>query len=128
MKKESEKIDAYIKEALTKEQDEFYEQLEEQSIIEMVAGLYQGKMKWLNLGSIVVTLVFTGLAIYCLINFLEVESTNDLIRWGLWFILCAMTTSMLKIWGWQQMNANAMLREIKRLELTIANMAAKQGK
>lgn len=121
MKNQSEEIDEMIKTALSKDEAEFYDTLKEQNLLEMVGGLFKGKLRWFNMLNIVITTVFVATAIYCLINFLRVEETNELIRWGLGLVACMMTTSMLKLWNWSQMNKNAMLREIKRLELLIAS-------
>jgi hypothetical protein len=35
--------------------------------------------------------------------------------------------AILKIWFWMEMHKNAVLREVKRLELQIARLAARDG-
>jgi len=124
----TEKIDEMIKEALSAEEAKFYETLHEQSLPEMLSGLYGGKMKWLNVYGIMLTLVFIGLAVYCLIQFLEVESANEVIRWGFGMLLSVSAVQMVKLWFWNQMDKNAIIREIKRLELTVAHFASKRDK
>lgn len=121
MKNQNEEIDEMIKTVLSKEEAEFYDNLHEQNLLEMVGGLFKGKLRWVHIMNMVITSVFVATAVYCLINFMRVESTNELIRWGVGLIACMMTTSMLKLWNWNQMDKNAILREIKRLQLLIAN-------
>lgn len=121
MKNQNEEIDEMIKTVLSKEEAEFYDNLHEQNLLEMVGGLFKGKLRWVHIMNMVITSVFVATAVYCLINFMRVESTNELIRWGVGLIACMMTTSMLKLWNWNQMDKNALLREIKRLQLLIAN-------
>ncbi|MEO9964317.1 MAG: DUF6768 family protein [Reichenbachiella sp.] len=121
MKNQNEEIDEMIKAVLSKEEATFYDNLHEQNLFEMVGGLFSGKLKWLGVINVTFTLVFTIIGFYCLVQFMEVEATNDLIRWGVGLMACMMATSMMKIWNWNQMDKNAILREIKRLQLLIAN-------
>ena len=44
MKTKIDDIDQLIKETLTEEEAKFYDDLEEQSVFAMIAGLYKGKM------------------------------------------------------------------------------------
>lgn len=121
MKDENEEIDQMIKSALSRDEAVFYDNLKEQNLLEMVGGLFKGKLRWVHMMNILVTSLFVATAIYCLINFMRVEDTNELIRWGVGLIACMMATSMLKLWNWNQMNKNALLREIKRLQLLLAS-------
>ena len=125
MKTNIEDIDQLIKDTLTQEEAKFYDELEEQNVFEMVVGLFRGKNKWIMLLMNFVTLVFFGLSIYCTIMFFETEATNDLIKWGIGGIICLMVVSMLKIFAWMQMDKNALLREMKRLELQVSSLATK---
>lgn len=128
MKNSKKEIDKLIKSSLTKEEIAFYENLNEQSLIEMVGGLFAGKLKWINIFSNIIALIFMGIAIYCLIQFLKIENTNDIIRWGTGMIACLMTISMIKIWNWNQMDKNTILREIKRVEFQIGILSKKLSK
>ncbi|WP_422358719.1 DUF6768 family protein [Reichenbachiella sp.] len=121
MKNQNEEIDEMIKTALSKEEAVFYEDLREQSPFEMIVGLYEGKMKWWTVGSVLVSLSFIGLSVFCLLKVLEVENTNSLIRWSLALIGSMSVPTMLKLWNWNQMQRNSILREIKRLQLLIAH-------
>ena len=74
MKKE-ENIDQLILEALNREQAEFYEKLDEQSMPEMLSGLFRGKLKWITIMSIVMSVVWVVIGIYCILQFFD---TTDL--------------------------------------------------
>ena len=82
MKNKLENIDKLIKESLTQEEAAFYDELDEQNPFEMVEGLFHGRNRWIMILINVVLLIFFGLFIYCLIQFLNAEATNDLILWG----------------------------------------------
>lgn len=123
MKNDTEKIDKLIKEALTEEEAKFYDELGEQNVFEKFGGVFRGKMGWLAIIMNVVVLVLFGLLVYCLIQFLNVETTNELIKWGAGMFTCMIMMSMLKLYFWMQMDKNDILRELKRLELQISALA-----
>jgi hypothetical protein len=127
MKNKMTEIDELIKETLSKEEAEFYNELDEQHPFEMIGGLFRGKYKWLMLLMNIVMLAAFIVFIYCLVQFLGVDSTEDLIRWGAGGFLCLTVMSMLKIFAWMQMDKNALLREMKRLELQVSSLAAKKA-
>ncbi|WP_242205331.1 DUF6768 family protein [Aestuariivivens insulae] len=120
-----EDIDKLIKETLTQEEAKFYEGLEEQNVIQMLGGLFQGKNKWIMYLMNVMTLVFFVLFVYCLVQFFNTEAVNELIKWGIGSIAFLLGVSMLKVFAWMQMDKNALMREIKRLELQILSLSSR---
>ncbi len=125
MKNKIEDIDQLIKETLSREEAKFYDELDQQDLLGMVGGLFKTRNRWIIIMMFIVNLVAFGLFIYCLIQFLNTENTNELIKWGIAGFFCVMITSMLKLYSWMQMDKNALLREIKRLELQISSLAGK---
>lgn len=121
MKNQNEEIDEMIKTALSNEEAAYYEDLKEQSPFEMIGGLLEGKMKWWTIGGGIISLVFVALSVFCLLKVLEIEETNSLIRWSLGLIGSMSIPTMLKLWNWNQMQRNSILREIKRLQLLMAH-------
>ena len=124
--KSNEDIDRLIRETLTEEEAKFYDELDEQNVLQMLGGVYRGKNSWLMVLTNIVQLVFFALFIYCAIQFFKVEETNDLIKWGIGGIVTLFAQSMLKLFTWMQMDKNAILREIKRLELQVSSLAGKK--
>jgi hypothetical protein len=127
MKNKMEEIDELIKQSLTKEEADFYDSLDEQNLLEMVGGLFKTKIRWLMILMNIVQAIAFGLFIYCLVEFFSTNETNELIQWGAGGFLFLMMSSMLKLFSWLQMDKNALLREMKRLELQIASIAGKQA-
>ena len=125
MKTYNEDIDQLIKDTLTKEEAKFYDELEEQNVLGMIFGLFQGKNKWILIMMNIMTLVFFGLFIYCLVQFFDAEATKDLLKWGFGSIIFMLGVSMLKVFAWMQMDKNALLRELKRLELQVSSLSGK---
>jgi hypothetical protein len=125
MKTNMEDIDKLIKETLKEEEAKFFDDLEEQNLLQMVRGIFSGKNSWLVIVMSIVQVVFFGFFIYCAIQFFNVEATNDLINWGIFGTLSLMASSMLKIFSWMQMDKKAIIREIKRLELQVSSLSGK---
>jgi len=71
--------------------------------------------------------IFFALFIYCIIQFFETENTNELIRWTVSGIFCILIVTFLKLFAWMQIDKNAVLREIKRLELQVSSLASKMS-
>lgn len=125
MKNNMEDIDKLIKETLSEEESKFYDELDEQNVLEMIWGLFRGKNKWIMYMMNFMTLVFFGLFIYCVVQFFNVESTFELIKWATGSLVFLIGVSMLKIFAWMQMDKNALLRELKRLELQVSSISSK---
>lgn len=125
MKNNREDIDTLIKETLTREEAKFYDELEEQNVFEMIGGLFYGKNKWIMILMNIMTLVFFGLFVYCTIQFFKVTAIKELIKWGIGGLVFLLGVSMLKVFAWMQMDKNALLREIKRLEIQISSLSGK---
>ncbi len=121
----TEEIDKLIKETLTQEEAKFYDGLEEQNVFQMLGGLFQGKNKWLLLLTNIVILAFSVLFMYCVVQFFNVVSTKELLMWGIGGLMSLSAVSMLKLFAWMQMDKNAILREIKRLELQVSSLAGR---
>jgi len=125
MKNNKEEIDKLIKDTLTQEEAKFYDTLEEQSVLGMIFGLFKGKNKWLLILMNMMTVVFFVFFIYCVVQFFSVHTTKELLKWGLGSIVFMIGVSMLKVFAWMQMDKNALLRELKRLELQVSSLAGK---
>ena len=125
MKTNMEDIDKLIKETLTEEEAKFYDELDEQNVFQMLRDLFTGKNSWFMYVLNVVTLAFFGFFILCVIKFFEASDTQELIKWTAGGFASMMTISILKVFVWMQMDKNALLREIKRLELMVSSLASK---
>ncbi len=125
MKKHNEKIDDLIKETLNAEEAKFYDELEEQDLFGMVGGVFKGKMKWFAIVMNIVNLLVFGLLIYCIAEFINMEETADLIKMAVAIGACIMMMSMIKLYMWMQLDKNAILRELKRVELQVAALSSK---
>lgn len=120
-----EEIDQLIKDTLSKEEAAFYDSLDEQNLFQMVFGLFKGKNAWLLIITNIMTVIFFGLFVYCSFQFFNVDTTEELLRWGFLTVMLLLSLSVLKIYAWMQIDKNAILREMKRLELQVMSLSGK---
>ncbi|GAA4277971.1 DUF6768 family protein [Aquimarina mytili] len=125
MKNDMKDIDRLIKETLTKEEAKFYDELDEQNLLEMIGGLFKSRNSWIIIVMNIVHVIAFILLVYCIVQFLNTDNTNELIKWSVAGFTCMSFVVMLKLFSWMQMDKNALLREIKRLELQVSSLAGK---
>ncbi len=128
MNKEMEKIDEIIKEALTQEEAKFYNELDEQNLFQMLGGLFSGKLKWLILLINIIILIFFVVFVYCVVQFINVNETDDLIKWTVYGSYSMFIVASLKMFLFMQMDKNSIKRELKRIELQISILSSKIDK
>lgn len=126
MNKSEKEFDALIQEALSKEEAKYFDEMAEQNIPQMVLGLFKGKNSWLNIVMIVVNLVVFGIGIYTFTEMLKTESTNLKLEWMFYTLMCFLMMVLFKLWSWNQMDRNALIREIKRLEYQVSLLSKKK--
>lgn len=119
-------LDRKIQEALCAEDAELFKDFGgEQSMLEMVADSFRGRHRWLVAITMSWTLGFVVLAVVAAVRFFRAEDTRMMLTWGIAFVVFMSAVSMLKMWYFMELNKNAVTREIKRLELQIARLAAR---
>ena len=125
--KETEQLDALIKETLSKEEAAFYEELEEKNLFGKISEVYKCKMGWLAISMNIMHLVLTGVLVYCIIRFFDTESLKAMLTWSSAGFCCLVFMSMMKLYVWMQMDKNDVLRELKRVELQVSVLAHKMA-
>ena len=117
-------LDDRIREALRRENaalaDEF---AGEPSLFEMVAETFQGRHRWLVAMTMFWTLVFFVGAVVAGAKFFWAAEMREMMLWAGACLFCVLAVSMMKSWYWMELNKNAVLREVKRVELQIARLA-----
>lgn len=127
MKKKVEKLDDLIKETLSKEEAQFYDQLEEKDLFGKIGEVYKGKMGWLVIIMNIALVLFFVFFVYSIVEFFEAESIEDMIVWSSAGFLSMIFMSVMKLYVWMQMDKNDILRELKRIELQISVLAHKNS-
>jgi lipopolysaccharide export LptBFGC system permease protein LptF len=118
-------IDRKIREALRDEDAALYEGIAgEQALHEQILDLYRGQYRWLALSWTFLTLVLVAIAVIAAVHFYRAEEIGGMVFWGAICFACLGMILGVKMWGWMQMATNSVMREIKRLELQIANVSS----
>lgn len=115
-------LDKMIETTLKEEDRAFLAQLErEPGYFGQVSGLLAGPLAWVNVLLMIVQAVLFFAGIWCAWEFFHATDTIMSIRWGLSASTLMIVGALLKIGTlWPTMQANRVLREVKRLELQIA--------
>lgn len=119
-------LDDKIREALSQEDAELFDDFgSEVSTYEMIMETFRGRHRWLSVLGVFWGIVFMVLGVLAGINFFNARTTRDIVLWAAATAFCLSAVSMMKVWYWMELNKNAITREVKRLELQIARLAAR---
>lgn len=123
------KLDQRIREALAEEDAEVVKYQEADAPLhEQLIGIYQGRLRWLNLGATIGTFAVFGAIIFCGYQFFQAEDTQAMIGWATAFLWFVVWIAMMKIWFWMEMQKNSVTREVKRLELLLVSYMEGESK
>lgn len=116
-------IDEKIKRELESNVTEIDNMLNDQ--VRLTVSIFKGhSSKWMLLVGIII-LVISALMIWTGIEFFLSRNVNDQIFWGVCLLITLICQVAMKQWWWMSTNQNALLREVKRLEIALATLAAK---
>ncbi len=92
-----------------------------------IAETFRGRLRWLALLAAFFRIVYLILAIIAAIQFFRVDGTRELIAYATLFLISIAATAFIKLWYWMLLIKNSVIREIKRLELQIAELTRDLG-
>lgn len=118
------RLDRAIEEALDAEDRALLSQYGEKGLFGEVGELFTGKMAGWNVIHFVVQLALFAGALYAGRLFFTVEDLVPMIRYGMVTLGVFVAMGVVKIMQWQQVQANRVIREVKRVELQIARAKA----
>ena len=102
--------------------NETYNQGKEDTLRGMIKDFYNRK----NTSNVVLlwafALVFIAGAVVCGILFSRAGETKMMILYATLFLVCVHWIDLMKIFAWQMIHRNGIKREIKRLEIRIAEL------
>ena len=115
-------IDEKIRRALNAEDQKILDEYaDDLGPLDMVAMSFKGKQRWIMAMLYIWGVVFFGVMIFCTVRYFNTDDLKESLSWAIGILLCGMFLSIVKITGWQQLQNQAMIREIKRLELRWMN-------
>jgi hypothetical protein len=117
-------VNRMIRDALHAEDLEGFAELEEPSLPDAVTEIFRGRMRVYGGMVLAMIIIFFVVAVLCAVQFFGTDDVPQMLRWGAGFFLSVMAVMGGKNWWWTQVERIAMTREIKRVELLVAQLAA----
>ncbi|HYD86613.1 MAG TPA: DUF6768 family protein [Vitreimonas sp.] len=119
-------LDQAIRQALSAEDAEFLARFDKEAPLHsQVLGTFSGPMGALNVFAAIITFAMFGAAVYCAYNLFLASDARTAVLWSVGVVVSMLAVAMLKIYFWMEINKSAVLREVKRLELQVARLAAR---
>ena len=119
-------IDEKIKRELEQENPDLDSILiDDEGLFERISGSFQGGMRrWVILIYLVAVIVGT-LFLWAGYRFFIAEELHNQIFWGVCFVAAMNMQGFIKQWIFMETNRNSIMREIKRVEISVATLADK---
>ena len=118
-------LDRAIRESLSSEDTELFDRLAaDQALHRQVVATFEGQLRWLNAAGWIAGVVLFGVAGVSAWRFVQAQEIGDMLRWGAASALGFAGLALVKVWFWMELQKNAIMREVKRLELQVASLAA----
>lgn len=119
-------LDEAIREGYSAEDAEMMRRLAaDPSMMRQVLNAFHGPFGGLNVLSVFFTLAMLGGGGYSVWRFLGAADVRDMLIWGGAASIAVCGVAMVKLWFWMELQRNATVREIKRLELQVSRLAAR---
>ena len=119
-------LDDKIKQALAADSEQVAQLLDtDTGMYDRIFDVFRGNMRFWNMFAFLLSVIIAGFMIWSGYHFFTTQSADDKLFWGVLLLIFWTGTLGLKIWFWLEMNRHATSREIKRLELVVAQLVAK---
>ena len=102
--------------------EDTYDDSKEDTLLSMVGQLYSRKMFSSFIVHVAYSSVFIVLAVFCGIKFFQTQQVQYQIMYAVIFVCCIEFVILRKNIYWQMLHRNSISREIKRLEIRIAEL------
>lgn len=118
-------IDQAIRQSLSAEDTELFDRLgADQAFHRQVLATFKGRLRWFNAAGWILGVGLFGVASVLAWRFVQAEDLGDMLRWGAASALAFAGVALVKVWFWLELQKNAVVREVKRLEVQVASLAA----
>ncbi len=114
------RLDDMIKAALTGEDREILNQTQELGYFELGLSQFGGKLGWVTWVIMIVQATLFFIGVWCAFRFFGTTDVLEAVKWGIPAAVLMLAATQLKLSLAPQMQADRVIREVKRLELLIA--------
>ena len=117
-------LDRAIRQSLSAEDSELFDRLgADQALHRQVLATFDGQFRSLNAIGWIAGFVLFGLASVFAWRFVQATEVGDMLRWSAASALAFAGLALIKVWFWLELQKNAIVREVKRLEVQVASLA-----
>jgi hypothetical protein len=117
-------LDRAIRQSLSAEDAELFDRFgADQALHRQVLDAFEGRLRWFNAAGWLAGFVLFAVACVFGWRFWFARDVGDMLRWGGAAALACAGLALVKVWFWLELQKNAVVREVKRLELQIASLA-----
>ena len=102
--------------------EDTYDSPREEGIMSMVGDFYNRKMLSTVILVWSMAVIFMAGAVYSAVKFFDTNDTRYQIMYAVLFMTFIQWVGAIKVFAWQMIHRNSIKREIKRLELRIAEL------
>ncbi len=123
-------IDDKIKQALSAEYTEIIaenDNTDANPFKQMSAG-FKGRMAWMYIIAMFIAAISAFITFYAIYQFYFETEMKPLLAWGTVIIVAVIITQVSKMWYWSELGKNRIIREVKILELQLAQVLKNQDK
>jgi hypothetical protein len=118
-------LDQAIRQSLSAEDAALLDRLgADQALHRQVLATFEGRLRWFNVAGWIAGVVLFGVACVLAWRFMQAEELGEMLRWGAAAALAFAGLALIKVWFWLELQKNAIVREVKRLEVQVASLAA----
>jgi hypothetical protein len=122
-------IDQAIRRALSAEDAQALDRFAgNESLPDQILATFGGPFAFLNTVGWIAGFGVFGAAVWAGWRMLHASDLREMLLWSVLIGLMAAGLVMIKLWFWMELHRNATVREIKRLELQIAQLTARLSK
>ena len=117
-------LDRAIRQSLSSEDAALFDRFgADQALHRQVLDAFEGRLRWFNAAGWIAGAVLFAVACVCGWRFWVAQDFEDMLRWGALSALAFAGLALIKVWFWLELEKNAIVREVKRLELQVASLA-----
>ncbi len=103
--------------------DDSYDASQEDTVLSLARDFYSRKLMSIAIMVWVWAILFFAGAAYSAAQFLKSDDTKSQIMYAAIFVPSTLGIGFMKVFAWEMVNRHSIKREIKRLELRIAELA-----
>ena len=119
-------VDQIIREALgQKETEDILRYSADPGLFDLIGSTFRGRLRWVVMLAFVMSLVYFGAFIFCAFKFYHASEVKNQLAWGGGAVISFLIVVAHKQWYWLEMTRRSLSRDIKRLQLQVADLAEK---